>query len=91
MVDGEDEVVVITGGGSGLGECLAEIYGFRGVSVAVLDKRLGQWDREEGAVRGYRCDVGNREDAERAWQRIVEDVSCLFFFMAGRRMSQGLI
>lgn len=80
--DEGSEVVVITGGGSGLGECLAEIFGFRGVSVAVIDKRLGQWkegNTEEG-VRGYECDVGDREEVERVWRRIAEDVSRLIFF-----------
>jgi NADP-dependent 3-hydroxy acid dehydrogenase YdfG len=32
-----DEVIVITGGSSGLGLLIAEVYGMRGVSVAVLD------------------------------------------------------
>lgn len=73
---------MITGGGSGLGECVAEIFGFRGVSVAVIDKRLGQWkgDNMEGGVRGYECDVGDREAVERVWRRIVDDVSVLIFF-----------
>ena len=74
-------MVVITGGGSGLGECIAEIFGFRGVSVAVIDKRLGQWKPEgntaatEGGVRGYECDVGDRNEVEKVWMRIAEDVS----------------
>lgn len=73
---------MITGGGSGLGECVAEIFGFRGVSVAVIDKKLGQWNggNTEGGVRGYECDVGDREEVERVWRRIVEDVSVLYFF-----------
>lgn len=73
---------MITGGGSGLGECVAEIFGFRGVSVAVIDKRLGQWKggNMEGGVRGYECDVGDRDEVERVWRRIVEDVSLLIFF-----------
>ena len=35
----EDEVVVITGGASGVGRLIAEVYGLRGVGVAVLDVR----------------------------------------------------
>lgn len=74
-------MVVITGGGSGLGECMAEIFGFRGASVAVIDVRLGQWKGEntEGGVRGYECDVGDREEVERVWRMIEEDVSELYF------------
>lgn len=75
-------MVVITGGGSGLGECMAEIFGFRGISVAVIDKRLGQWKggNTEGGVRGYECDVGDREEVGMVWRRIAEDVSRLKFF-----------
>lgn len=74
---------MITGGGSGLGECVAEIFGFRGVSVAVMDKGLGRWKGEntEGGVRGYECDVGDREEVEMVWRRIVEDV-CVVFFLS---------
>lgn len=80
--DEGEEVVLITGGGSGLGECVAEIFEFRGVSVAVIDKALGQWNggNTEGGVRGYECDVGDREEVERVWRRIVDDVSVLTFF-----------
>lgn len=56
---------------------MAEIFGFRGVSVAVIDKRLGQlegWDTE-GGVRGYECDIGDRKEVERVWRSIEEDVS----------------
>lgn len=83
---------MITGGGSGLGECVAEIFGFRGVSVAVIDKRLGQWkgDNMEGGVRGYECDVGDREAVERVWRRIVEDVSVLIIIFFLLRVEKEL-
>lgn len=68
----EEEVVVVTGGGRGLGACVAEIYGFRGGSVAVLDLEVEEGERE--GVRGYRCDVGDREQVERVWVRIVKEV-----------------
>ncbi|KAL8963876.1 MAG: hypothetical protein Q9183_004884 [Haloplaca sp. 2 TL-2023] len=70
-----DEVVVITGGASGLGKCIAEIYSMKGVGVAVLDTdiRVKEEGEREG-VRYYRCDVGDRGSVERVWRRVVEDL-----------------
>lgn len=70
----EDEVIVITGGASGLGLLLAEVYGMRGASVAVLDVR----DMENGEARGvtyYKCDVTNKQELARVSRQIEEDVS----------------
>ena len=85
-VDWADEVVVVTGGGGGLGGCLAEVFALRGVGVAVLDVGVGVWPGGEGVARGradgeeregvryYRCDVGDYEQVERVWGRVVKDV-----------------
>lgn len=58
-VDLSEEVIVVTGGASGLGLLLAEVYGMRGATVAVLDKA----DLESTDARGithYKCDVSDR-------------------------------
>lgn len=80
-IDREDEVVVVTGGVGGLGGCLAEIFALRGVGVGVLDVEVssaragGMVDGEEReGVRYYYCDVGDSEQVERTWGRIVRDV-----------------
>lgn len=80
-VDWEGEVVVVTGGVGGLGGCLAEIFALRGVGVAVLDvgvsgaKGGGLVDGgEREGVRYYYCDVGDYEQVERTWGRVVRDV-----------------
>lgn len=70
----EDEVIVITGGASGLGLLIAEVYGMRGASVAVLDVR----EMENGEARGvtyYKCDVANKDELARVSRQIEEDVS----------------
>ena len=83
-VDLSEEVIVVTGGASGLGLLIAEIYGMRGVSVAVLDvKDVGDgegrgtdsigWSQTHG-VEYYRCDVGDRAQVEEAARRIEADV-----------------
>lgn len=83
-VDLEEEVIVITGGARGLGLCVAEIYGIRGVAVAVLDLDIGKMgDGEgEGGVKYYKCDVGNRAQVEMVWGRVVKDVrlSCQYLW-----------
>lgn len=72
-VDLEDEVIVITGGASGLGMLIAEVYGMRGASVAVLDVK--QMDGEMKGIEYYRCDVGDREQVQRTAMQIEEDVT----------------
>lgn len=73
-VDFSEEVIVITGGASGLGLLIAEVYGMRGASVAVLDVK----DLEAGEARGvsvYKCDVGDKEQIARVAVEIERDVS----------------
>jgi hypothetical protein len=75
QVKHSDEVVVITGGASGLGLLIAEVYGMRGASVAVLDIN----SLESGEARGvslYKCDVGDKEQVAKAALEIERDV-CL--------------
>lgn len=91
-VDLSDEVVVITGGASGLGLLIARIYGLRGVSVAVLDvKEVGEIEEgwEEGSgVEYYRCDIGNRKEVEWVVSKIKEDVCFLPFLFLPTRMER---
>lgn len=72
-VDLSDEVIVVTGGASGLGLLISEVYGMRGATVAVLDVR----DLEAGEARGvtaYKCDVGNKAAVMEAAARIQREV-----------------
>ncbi|KAH8422832.1 uncharacterized protein LDX57_000587 [Aspergillus melleus] len=77
-VDPSHEVVIVTGGASGLGLLIARVYGLRGASVAVLDVK----DEEElkgclGECPGvdyYRCDIGVREEVERVARRIEKEI-----------------
>jgi hypothetical protein len=72
-VDLSEEVIVITGGASGLGLLIAEVYGMRGATVAVLDVK----ELESGEARGvsaYKCDVGDKEQLARVAVEIERDV-----------------
>lgn len=77
QVDLSDEVVVITGGASGVGRLIAQIYGLRGVSVAVLDiaeqKDVKGWE-DVGGVEYYKCDITVRGEVEEVARRVEEDV-----------------
>lgn len=83
-LDWEEEVVVITGGRSGLGKVLAEMYGMRGASVAVLDLSVPAEGEVEGSealagVKWYACDVSKLDEVHRAREAIEEDVGNFFF------------
>ena len=87
-IDLEEEVIVITGGASGLGLTIAEVYGMRGASVAVLDVKELEGAEERG-VRWYRCDVGNREEVERVRGLVEKDV-CILLSEAAMSNDQSL-
>jgi NADPH:quinone reductase-like Zn-dependent oxidoreductase len=73
-VDLSEEVIVITGGAGGLGMLIAEVYGMRGATVAVLDVK----EMENGEARGvtyYRCDVGDKAQVAKVVTEIEKDVS----------------
>lgn len=72
-VDLGEEVIVITGGASGLGMLVAEVYGMRGATVAVLDVH----DLENGEARGvtvYKCDVSDSKQVAATALRIEQEV-----------------
>jgi NAD(P)-dependent dehydrogenase (short-subunit alcohol dehydrogenase family) len=72
-VDLSEEVIVITGGASGLGMLIAEVYGMRGASVAVLDVK----DMENGEARGvtfYKCDIGDKAQVAKVAKEIEREL-----------------
>ncbi|KAG5661172.1 hypothetical protein KAF25_002815 [Fusarium avenaceum] len=72
-VDLSEEVIVITGGASGLGLLIAEVYGMRGATVAVLDVN-GMENTEARGVTYYKCDVGNKEQVAKVALEIEKDL-----------------
>jgi hypothetical protein len=75
-VDLGEEVIVITGGASGLGGLIAEVYGMRGATVAVLDVREPENPEAKG-VSFYKCDVTDKARIAEVAKEIEDDVSVL--------------
>ncbi|TQS31870.1 hypothetical protein Golomagni_07835, partial [Golovinomyces magnicellulatus] len=72
-VDLSEEVIVVTGGASGLGMLVAEVYGMRGATVAVLDVN----DMDNGEARGvtfYKCDVSDSKQVMAACKKIEQEL-----------------
>ncbi|KEY70706.1 hypothetical protein S7711_07332 [Stachybotrys chartarum IBT 7711] len=72
-VDLSEEVIVVTGGASGLGMLVAEVYGMRGATVAVLDVN----ELENGEARGvtcYKCDVGDKAQVAKVAAQIEREL-----------------
>lgn len=70
--------MLITGGLGGLGGLIAEVYGMRGVAVAVCDiKDLNKEEEEElegKGIRYWRCDVGDAGAVEGMMGEVVKEV-----------------
>jgi hypothetical protein len=78
-VDWEKEVVVITGGASGLGRVLAEMIVRKGGKVAILDVKDRDEEAEDAMERWdlvwEKCDVAKESEVKEAVEKIVDDVS----------------
>ncbi|KAK5632507.1 hypothetical protein RRF57_008221 [Xylaria bambusicola] len=72
-VDLQEEVIVITGGTSGLGLLIAEVYGMRGATVAVLDTKPLESTEARG-ITYYQCDVSDKGQVSRVASEIERDV-----------------
>lgn len=73
-VDLGEEVIVITGGASGLGLLIAEVYGMRGATVAVLDIADNLENPEARGVTYYKCDVGDKAQVQKVAAEIERDL-----------------
>jgi len=67
-----DQIVVITGGSSGVGELLANTLAVKSVTVVVLDVKPIQ--TENYNIAYYKCDVSKWEEVEAVSKKIVEEI-----------------
>jgi len=79
-LDWENEVVVVTGGSSGLGRVIVDTYRMRGVRVAVLDVNAFEAESDEGmeSLKFYQCDIGDMDAIQRVTQMVEKEVGNLF-------------
>ncbi|KAI9591806.1 hypothetical protein BDF19DRAFT_453936 [Syncephalis fuscata] len=71
-IDWKDQVVVITGGASGLGNCLAEGLALRGADVAILD--INETKSHMNNIRSYKCDLRDPDMIKTVANRIREEI-----------------
>ncbi|ORX36408.1 hypothetical protein BD324DRAFT_656836 [Kockovaella imperatae] len=69
-----DQVVLITGGGSGIGALLAETLAMRNVTVVVLTKTPAKLEVQNDNVHTYVCDVSDLDAVEKVAVQVREEV-----------------
>jgi 3-oxoacyl-[acyl-carrier protein] reductase len=74
----EDRVVVVTGGGSGLGEAMCLAFASEGGRVAAVDIKQKAAEKVaeacDGEARGYACDVADAEAVRETFAAIERDL-----------------
>ncbi|KAJ3507219.1 hypothetical protein NLJ89_g6427 [Agrocybe chaxingu] len=71
-LDWSEQIVILTGGASGIGELLANTLAVRSVTVVVLDVK--PIVTENYNITYYKCDVSKWEEVEAVSKRVIEEV-----------------
>ncbi|PCH40811.1 retinal short-chain dehydrogenase/reductase [Wolfiporia cocos MD-104 SS10] len=70
--DWGEQIIVITGGSSGIGELIANTCAVRNVTVVVLD--VNPIVTENYNINYYKCDVSRWEEVEAVSKKIIEEI-----------------
>ncbi|TFK43755.1 retinal short-chain dehydrogenase/reductase [Crucibulum laeve] len=70
--DWGEQIIVVTGGSSGVGELLANTLAVRNVNVVVLD--VNPIITENHNVTYYKCDVSKWEEVEAVSKKVIEEI-----------------
>ncbi|WWD08643.1 hypothetical protein V865_006756 [Kwoniella europaea PYCC6329] len=70
----DEQIVLITGGGSGIGALLAETLAMRNVSVVVLTKDPPKFETDNENIYTYICDVSDYKSVEAVAEKVREEV-----------------
>lgn len=71
-LDWSEQIVLITGGSSGVGELLANTLAFRNVTVVVLD--IKPLVSDNNGITFYKCDVSNWDEVKATAKKVIEEV-----------------
>ncbi|KAF8622123.1 hypothetical protein AX15_007256 [Amanita polypyramis BW_CC] len=71
-LDWEEQIILITGGASGIGHLLANTLAVQGVTVVVLDVEPIVTDNYN--ITFYKCDVSDWHEVESTARRVIEEI-----------------
>ncbi|KAK7061855.1 hypothetical protein R3P38DRAFT_678613 [Favolaschia claudopus] len=86
-LDWSDQIVVITGGSSGVGELLANTLAVKSVSVVVLDVKPIQ--AQNYNITYYKCDVSKWEEVEAVSKKVIEEIGQPTILVNNAGVAQG--
>ncbi|WP_232494528.1 SDR family NAD(P)-dependent oxidoreductase [Novosphingobium kaempferiae] len=93
----EDRVVVVTGGASGIGLGITQLFARKGHPVAMLDVQEDALEREGAALRAQganilarKVDVSKREEIEAAYAVIRNQLGKIAIVVANAGISEGI-
>ncbi|KAJ6490334.1 retinal short-chain dehydrogenase/reductase [Mycena vitilis] len=82
-----DQIVVVTGGASGVGELLANTLAVKSVTVVVLDVKPIQTQNYNIAY--YKCDVSKWEEVEAVSKKVIEEIGQPTVLVNNAGVAQG--
>ena len=85
----DGQVLLVTGGATGLGAAVAALAAGRGARVAILDTNVAQGEAHAAAIgaRFWRLDVGDGD----AWTRVLDDVENAFDPVRFAHLNAGIM
>ncbi|PAV21151.1 retinal short-chain dehydrogenase reductase [Pyrrhoderma noxium] len=86
-LDWGEQIVVITGGSSGIGELIANTLAVRNVTTIVLD--VNPIQTENYNITYYKCDVSKWEEMEAVSKQIVEEIGHPTILINNAGVAQG--
>lgn len=76
----KDKVSIITGGGSGIGKAIAQVFGEQGSKVCILELNIATAQETaksileiQGHARAYQCNVSNQQEVKATVDSIVKE------------------
>ena len=77
MQDVQNQVAIVTGGGSGMGQIIAKRLADRGAKVAIFDVNedgMATTATHSATIKAYRCDISQSEGVNAAVAQVIADL-----------------